>query len=378
MSARTGKAKIVILIATIILIGLAGAYAYRNRATYSRPNEPFPTIGLKLLQSTNRSYVGDTVCDSRINEPALNPDDCVAALTLDAGLTGTSPTFTGAVRVKNLRPELANLKPHQVRCFKDAYAADCTLVKTREEGDVTTYRFAGRNALNNELGYVPIGIEIKLDESFHVAAIDWLKAYNPNGFSHRTWGGSYRAVMVPLNIEGNVASPERIQATERIVKTAVERLNREAQRFGQPPTFALTSFERRPTCSIDRARYLSTIGGLESSCGIEAARAEWYSTTFTFLVSPEETCPRFWVVEKPGDEPPNIPATYGFGGVICVSTHPNYPEEAIVSNLFHEFIHAFGAADHYGWRYGKDPTYTCNVAQDTTICPVAAEEIGWR
>lgn len=378
MNSRTGKAKVIILIVALILIGLGGAYVYRNRATFfPKARAPFPTIGLTLLQSANRSYRGDSVCDSRINEPALNPDDCVATLTLDAGLTGASPTFTGTVTVKNARPELANLEPRQVRCFKDVYAEDCALERTGTDGNTTTYRFTGRNVLYNQFGFVPIGIEIKLDESFHVAAIDWLNAYDTiNGFAYRKWGGSYRAVLVPLTIAERTVPAARLDAAERNIRAAVEQLNAEAQRFDQTPSFGLT-FERRAPCVIDPERYASTIGGLESFCGIESARAEWYTTTFTFLVSPEETCPRFWVAEKPGDAP-NIPATYGSGGVVCVSVHPSYADAAAVSNLFHEFIHAFGAADHYDWLYGKDPNYTCNVAQGTSICPIAVEEIGWR
>lgn len=359
---------------------------------FSESEPPFNSLmSLESPLRTIKTFQGDRICDTRINEPEIYPDDCIAQLTLDSKSfpsdivlgpedSGVSRygayTFNGILVVKNVSSEMKNLKPEHIRCYLDQYSKECTLTKVREEDGKTIYRFS---AVNNDpygAGFIPVGIEIRLDDSFHIAAIDWYNSYWPNGYNYKKWGEQYRAVLVPLKLGDKEATPQDVANVEKILTEVAAILNQEAKRLRVKNSIAFT-FENYPTCSIEPARYRQTIAGSASLCGSETGKKEWYKDTFTVLVDPGEECPAFQVV-APGVARKVIPATYGSGGEVCIAVGSRESKQVIINDLVHEFLHGFGAADHYDWLEGKDPSYQCNVSQGVRVCTIAAQEIGWR
>lgn len=386
---KTLRGRVLWIIATFIVLLGAGSIFYYFK---NYPNQSlFSSIA--SVASGVKTFKGDGVCDARIDEPRVNPTDCIAELTLDSkGLPENliavpedssisrygKHVFTGVVKVKNIRPEMRNLTLSHVRCYGDAYATDCKLTKEREEDDTTIYRFEAKNNNPYGAGFFPVGVEIKLDESFHIAAIDWFNAYWPNGYNYKRWGSSYQMVLVPLKVGERQATGGDAQRVKQALIKSSDILNQEAQRFDEQRVITLT-FTEYPSCIVEPSVYARTISGLESHCVDDTAKEEWYKKNFIVLVSPEETCPTFQVVTAAGERPDPIPATYGSSGTICIATGNviHAQEQIMVANLVHELLHGFGAADHYSWLDGKDPDYRCNVAEGNKVCSVAAQEVGW-
>lgn len=336
------------------------------------------------------SFKGDRVCDARINEPKINPDDCIAQLTLDSNefdgsdgqLSVSGEEFTGTLRVRNVRPELKNLKDNQIRCYLDAFVEYCSLSKKSENDNETIYRFSALNKIGSYGGFVPVGIEIRLDDDFHIAAIDWFNRYRPNGYDYKRWGRNYQVFLAPLQIGSKKVTSSDIQYTRELLDVALSRLNEEAQRYGQKEKTSFV-YGDYPLCKIKSSSYEGLVFSIADHCGYKRAlwppvwMGEKGKEILVVMVSPAGGCPTFNVISPGAPSPVGPPASYA-PGEICVALGDRQPNAVMTDFIMHELVHMFGAADHYDWLNGKDPNYNCNVVENGKVCPIAAEEIWWK